>query len=216
MIGAPNSPILKVVSPSKKNLVVLDTLALPDNALILPTGSSNSLYEALNFRGPDAESHQVEYIRTEKIIEFSIFGAAAMRADLQDLERRAKNVLLTKYQYFEIIRYKNAQFDHALGQTLGEGTGTRAHPSINKKQDPVKGASVPALFNTAKNARESGMEVQPPNVLYKTSTSDLQDLLSYQLNKTMNFIKDKIQSDYRFKNYIEVKDQIQDGMTKAA
>ena len=104
MIGAPNSPILKVVSPSKKNLVVLDTLALPDNALILPTGSSNSLYEAFNFRGPDGESHQVEYIRTEKIIEFSIFGAAAMRADLQDLERRAKNVLLTKYQYFEIIR----------------------------------------------------------------------------------------------------------------
>lgn len=32
----------------------------------------------------------------------------------------------------------------------------------------------------------------------------------------MNFIEDKIQSDYRFKNYIEVKDQIQDGMTKAA
>ena len=139
-----------------------------------------------------------------------------MRADIQDLEKRTKSVLLTKYPYFEIICYQNAQFDHALSQTLGEATGTRAHSRINKKQDPAKGASVPTLVNTTKNARESRMEVQPPNVLSKDATFDLQDFLSYQLDKSVNFIKDTIQSDYRLKNYREVTDEIQKGMTKAA
>lgn len=145
---------------------------MPSDNLILPTELSYSFYDILNFRGPDDKSPQIQYIRTEKKLAFSLFGAAGMRADIQDLEKRTKSVLLTKYLYFEIIRYKNAQFDHALSQTLGEDTGTRAHSRINKKKDPAKDASVPALVNTTKNARESGMEVQPPNVLYKDATFD--------------------------------------------
>jgi hypothetical protein len=228
------SPILKVSSPSSVSRVELDDelktmlvlsrpapLLVPDQALILsqtslvlPTRQSNSVYTPFYFDGPDAKQYIGHYTIQEKTIKFNLFGITGRREDVKNLEKCAKKQLEIQQPYRAIIRDSEAQFDHAIGTAIGLATGTRAHPSINKKQDPAKGALVPALVNTAKNMVESGMEVQPPGVAYDKYT--LQDLVSEQTTQGVQFIGNKIETDSRLEKYKEIALKIQDGMMKAA